>query len=129
MKDAYSFDVTDEGLETSYQAQRAAYERIFTRLGLEYVIVKADAGAMGGSKSEEFLNPSPIGEDTFVRSKGGFAANVEAVRFEPLPAKDYSQLAAAEVLIPQRLRPLQPSLILQMPTTHQNPGSSVPLTP
>ncbi len=52
---------------------------------------------MGGSKSEEFLNPSPIGEDTFVRSKGGFAANVEAVRFEPLPAKDYSQLAAAEV--------------------------------
>ena len=97
MKDAYSFDVTDEGLEKSYQAQRAAYEQIFTRLGLEYVIVKADAGAMGGSKSEEFLNPSPIGEDTFVRSNGGFAANVEAVRFEPLPAKDYSQVPPAEV--------------------------------
>ena len=97
MKDAYSFDVTDEGLEKSYQAQRAAYERIFQRLGLEYVIVKADAGAMGGSKSEEFLNPSPIGEDTFVRSAKGFAANVEAVRFDELPAQDYSQVPKAEV--------------------------------
>ena len=67
MKDAYSFDVTDEGLDASYQAQRDAYERIFARLGLEYVIVKADAGAMGGSKSEEFLHPSPVGEDTYVR--------------------------------------------------------------
>ena len=86
MKDAYSFDVTDEGLEISYQAQRAAYERIFTRLGLEYVIVSADAGAMGGSKSEEFLNPSEIGEDSFVRSAAGFAANVEAVRFQQSPA-------------------------------------------
>lgn len=81
MKDAYSFDVTDEGLAISYQAQRDAYERIFQRLGVEYAVVKADAGAMGGSKSEEFLNPSPIGEDTFVRSQGGFAANVEAVKF------------------------------------------------
>ncbi|PPF50638.1 proline--tRNA ligase [Clavibacter michiganensis] len=78
MKDAYSFDVTDEALSVSYQAQRDAYERIFQRLGLEYVIVAADAGAMGGSKSEEFLHPTPIGEDTFVRSAGGYAANVEA---------------------------------------------------
>ncbi|MFS4506812.1 proline--tRNA ligase [Clavibacter sp. Sh2141] len=78
MKDAYSFDVTDEALSISYQAQRDAYERIFQRLGLEYVIVAADAGAMGGSKSEEFLHPTPIGEDTFVRSPGGYAANVEA---------------------------------------------------
>ncbi|MEY2674810.1 MAG: hypothetical protein RL645_381 [Actinomycetota bacterium] len=80
MKDAYSFDLTDEGLAASYQAQRDAYERIFTRLGVDYVIVKADAGAMGGSASEEFLSPSPIGEDTFVRSPGGYAANVEAVK-------------------------------------------------
>ena len=85
MKDAYSFDVTDEGLARAYQAQRDAYERIFTRLGVDYVIVKADAGAMGGSASEEFLSPSPIGEDTFVRSAGGFAANVEAVK-TPAPA-------------------------------------------
>ncbi|HOA86514.1 MAG TPA: proline--tRNA ligase [Microbacteriaceae bacterium] len=88
MKDAYSFDHTDAGLDVSYQAQRDAYERIFTRLGLEYVIVKADAGAMGGSRSEEFLHPTPIGEDTFVRSAGGYAANVEAfttVAPEPIP--------------------------------------------
>jgi prolyl-tRNA synthetase len=71
MKDAYSFDVSDEGLAKSYQAQRDAYERIFQRLGVDYVVVKADAGAMGGSKSEEFLSPSPIGEDTFVPSGAG----------------------------------------------------------
>ncbi|WP_029068791.1 proline--tRNA ligase [Jonesia quinghaiensis] len=89
MKDAYSFDISDEGLSASYQAQRDAYERIFTRLGLEYVIVAATSGAMGGSRSEEFLTPTPIGEDTFVRSPGGYAANVEAVTTvvgEPLDA-------------------------------------------
>jgi len=96
MKDAYSFDVTDEGLEVSYQAQRAAYERIFTRLGLEYVVVSADAGAMGGSKSEEFLNPSEIGEDSFVRSASGFAANVEAVRFAQSPAITPDNQAAVD---------------------------------
>lgn len=88
MKDAYSFDASDEGLAQSYQRQRDAYERIFQRLGLEYVIVSADAGAMGGSKSEEFLLPTAIGEDTFVRSAGGYAANVEAyvsTAPEPLP--------------------------------------------
>ena len=84
MKDAYSFDYTDEGLEASYQLQRDAYERIFNRLGLEYVIVRADAGAMGGSKSEEFLHPIEVGEDTFVRNDAGYAANVEAYR-TPVP--------------------------------------------
>lgn len=96
MKDAYSFDHTDAGLDASYMAQRDAYERIFTRLGLEYVIVQADAGAMGGSRSEEFLHPTPIGEDTFVRSAGGYAANVEAfetvapaaVAFDGLPGPE-----------------------------------------
>ena len=78
MKDAYSFDLTDEGLDASYQTMRDAYERIFSRLGLEYAIVKADAGAMGGSKSEEFLHPIAVGEDTYVRSAAGYAANVEA---------------------------------------------------
>ncbi|MFM1784212.1 MAG: hypothetical protein RLZZ579_489 [Actinomycetota bacterium] len=97
MKDAYSFDIDDEGLAKSYQAQRDAYERIFQRLGLEYVIVKADAGAMGGSKSEEFLCPADIGEDTFVRSPGGFAANVEAVKFAPAEAVDSSANPPAEV--------------------------------
>ncbi|WP_344771609.1 proline--tRNA ligase [Aeromicrobium panaciterrae] len=79
MKDSYSFDVDDAGLEASYQAHREAYVRIFERLGFEYVIVKATSGAMGGSASEEFLAVSETGEDTFVRSPGGYAANVEAV--------------------------------------------------
>ena len=78
MKDAYSFNVDDEGLERSYQLQRDAYERIFKRLGLEYVIVSADAGAMGGSKSEEFMHPTAVGEDTVVMNDSGYAANVEA---------------------------------------------------
>jgi prolyl-tRNA synthetase len=88
MKDAYSFDYTDEGQDASYQAQRDAYERIFQRLGLEYVIVAADNGLMGGARSEEFLHPIPVGEDTFVRSAGGYAANVEAfvtIAPDPIP--------------------------------------------
>ena len=84
MKDSYSFDIDDAGLEASYQAHRDVYQRIFTRLGLDYVIVNAMSGAMGGSRSEEFLHPSPVGEDTFVRSDGGFAANAEAVA-TPVP--------------------------------------------
>lgn len=95
MKDAYSFDVDDAGLDISYQAQRDAYERIFSRLGVEYVIVSADAGAMGGSKSEEFLSPSPIGEDTYVRSQGGYSANVEAISFEVAADVDFSSVPAA----------------------------------
>ncbi|MDR0481552.1 MAG: proline--tRNA ligase [Cellulomonadaceae bacterium] len=84
MKDSYTFNIDDAGLNAAYLDHRNAYERIFTRLGLEYVIVSAMAGAMGGSRSEEFLVPCAIGEDTFVRSPGGYAANVEAVT-TPVP--------------------------------------------
>lgn len=81
MKDSYSFDLTDEGLAESYRAHRDAYERIFARLGVKYVIVSATSGAMGGSASEEFLAESEVGEDTYVRClESGYAANVEAVR-------------------------------------------------
>lgn len=97
MKDAYSFDVDDAGLDASYAAQRAAYQRVFDRLGLEYVIVTATSGAMGGSRSEEFLTPTAIGEDTFVRSAGGYAANVEAVTTVEPPALDWSDAPAAHV--------------------------------
>ncbi|MFN8127920.1 MAG: proline--tRNA ligase [Candidatus Nanopelagicales bacterium] len=79
MKDSYSFDIDDEGLQRSYDRHRAAYIKTFDRLGLNYVIVSAMSGAMGGSASEEFLAPCESGEDTFVRSAGGYAANVEAV--------------------------------------------------
>jgi len=83
MKDSYSFDIDDEGLAKSYAAHRDAYIKIFDRLGFEYVIVHAMSGAMGGSASEEFLAIAENGEDTFVRSPGGYAANVEAVRTTP----------------------------------------------
>ena len=80
MKDSYSFDIDDEGLAKSYNDHRDAYERIFQRLGLPYVIVKAMSGAMGGSMSEEFLAPIEVGEDTFVRcTVCDYAANTEAV--------------------------------------------------
>lgn len=80
MKDSYSFDVDDAGLAAAYEAHRVAYQRIFDRLGVRYVIVSAVSGAMGGSASEEFLAESAVGEDTFVRChESGYAANVEAV--------------------------------------------------
>ncbi|WP_426183714.1 proline--tRNA ligase [Microbacterium sp. TWP3-1-2b2] len=97
MKDAYSFDASDEGLDVSYMAQRDAYERIFQRLGLEYVIVQADAGAMGGSRSEEFLHPTPVGEDTFVRNDAGYAANVEAFTTAVPDAVPFDDAPAATI--------------------------------
>ena len=84
MKDSYSFDVSDDGLAHSYQLHRDGYVRTFDRLGLDYRIVSAMSGAMGGSKREEFLAPSPIGEDTFVTCTScDYAANVEAVQVAP----------------------------------------------
>ena len=80
MKDSYSFDIDDAGLEASYQRHREAYIQTFNRLGLKFNIVSAMSGAMGGSKSEEFLAPCPTGEDTYVLcEKCGYAANVEAM--------------------------------------------------
>lgn len=89
MKDSYTFDIDDAGLKSAYHAHREAYQRIFSRLAVRYVIVSAVSGAMGGSASEEFLAESPVGEDTYVRClQSGYAANVEAVvtaRPETLP--------------------------------------------
>lgn len=86
MKDSYSFDVSDEGLEESYRLHREAYVRIFERLGLDHRIVSAVSGAMGGSASEEFLAPAGAGEDTFVDCPScDYAANTEAVTFALAP--------------------------------------------
>ena len=107
MKDSYSFDMTDEGLDDSYAAHRTAYQRIFDRVGLRYEICKATSGAMGGSASEEFLAYSDNGEDTFVVSTAGdFAANVEAVTtvvpeaqaFEGLPEPVGHDTPASETI-------------------------------
>ena len=96
MKDSYSFDVDDAGLERSYQRHRAAYIRIFDRLGFEYVIVRATSGAMGGSASEEFLARADVGEDTYVRcTHCDYAANVEAVAVRAPGTISYDNTPAA----------------------------------
>ena len=104
MKDSYSFDLDDEGLQRSYDLHREAYVRVFERLGMDYRIVSAVSGAMGGSASEEFLAPAPTGEDTFVQCTScGYAANTEAV-----------ELRAAEPRDPDAQPPLQ---VLDTPDT------------
>ncbi|MEU1133801.1 proline--tRNA ligase [Streptomyces sp. NPDC005900] len=101
MKDSYSFDTTDEGLAESYALHRGAYQRIFERLGLDYRIVSAVAGAMGGSKSEEFLAPAPAGEDTFVDCPAcDYAANTEAVTFALAPVDGSAHGPAEELDTP-----------------------------
>lgn len=98
MKDSYSFDVDDAGLERSYLRHRDAYIACFGRLGLDFVIVSAQSGAMGGSASEEFLAPTESGEDTYVRCTAcDYAANVEAFVTAPIPPADTSALPAAQV--------------------------------
>jgi prolyl-tRNA synthetase len=97
MKDSYSFDIDEKGLQKSYDQHRDAYVKIFNRLGFEYVVVHAMSGAMGGSASEEFLAIAEHGEDMFVRSPGGYAANVEAVRMPPPAEIPYDDAPAAHV--------------------------------
>ncbi|MFI6304911.1 proline--tRNA ligase [Amycolatopsis thailandensis] len=98
MKDSYSFDLDDEGLAKSYELHRQAYTKLFDRLGIEYVVVKATSGAMGGSASEEFLAVAETGEDTYVRStESGYAANVEAVTTPAPEAKPVDGLPEAKV--------------------------------
>jgi prolyl-tRNA synthetase len=98
MKDSYSFDLDDAGLEASYNKHRQAYIKTFDRLGLKYNIVSAMSGAMGGSKSEEFLAPCPTGEDTYVLCKAcGYAANVEAMICKVAPFKG-EKVGAIELL-------------------------------
>src|SRR5688500_8673772 len=97
MKDSYSFDLDDEGLQRSYDLHRAAYVRIFERVGMDYRIVSAVSGAMGGSASEEFLAAAPTGEDTFVPSSScDYAANTEAVQLRAADPRDPASQPALE---------------------------------
>ncbi len=101
MKDSYSFDIDDAGLDVSYQNHREAYIKTFDRLGLPYVIVSAMSGAMGGSASEEFLSPMEVGEDSFVRCQQcGYAANTEAVQVPSPPAAALDGPAAQPIDTP-----------------------------
>jgi prolyl-tRNA synthetase len=84
MKDAYSFDQTPEGLHKSYTAMYDAYRRVFKRCGLQYVIVEAESGEMGGSGSHQFTIPCESGEDTIVYAEdGSYAANLEKAAVDP----------------------------------------------
>src|SRR5690606_8965989 len=99
MKDSYSFDIDDEGLARSYAKHREAYEKTFQRLGLDYVIVKAMSGAMGGSLSEEFLTPCDVGEDTYVKCTScDYASNTEAVEVPPAEPQPYDNVPAPRVV-------------------------------
>ncbi len=99
MKDSYSFDLDDAGLQKSYEMHREAYVRTFSRLGLDYRVVSAVSGAMGGSASEEFLAVAPTGEDTYVSCTScDYAANTEAVSVAPPAARDTGDLPSLEVL-------------------------------
>src|SRR3954453_3907348 len=99
MKDSYSFDLDDAGLQASYDAHRVAYQRIFERLGLDYRIAFAVSGAMGGSASEEFLAPAANGEDTFVQCTNcDYTANTEAVEIATPPKQDPSSHPEQQVL-------------------------------
>ncbi len=121
MKDAYSFRrerPRSRGVLPG--AARRLRAHLSNGLALEYVIVKADAGAMGGSKSEEFLHPTPVGEDTFVRSAGGYAANVEAFTTLAPPARSYEKLTPAEVLDTPETPTIQ-TLVDRANTAHPRP--------
>ncbi|MEU0970741.1 proline--tRNA ligase [Streptomyces sp. NPDC005917] len=101
MKDSYSFDLDDDGLAKSYALHRQAYQRIFERLGLDYRICAATAGAMGGSKSEEFLAPAEAGEDTFADCPNcDFAANTEAITYVLKPVDATGVPALEEIPTP-----------------------------
>ena len=96
MKDAYSFDATPESLDKSYMAMYDAYCRIFTRCGLEYVIVEAESGEMGGTGSHQFMVPCETGEDIIVyTADGSYAANIEKAEVDPLPKEPARACPAA----------------------------------
>jgi len=101
MKDAYSFDVDEAGLDASYQKMYDAYCKIFDRCGLEYVVVHADSGAMGGSGSQEFMIKSDIGDDTIVSCPNcGYAANAELAACPDAPESTEEMTAVEKVHTP-----------------------------
>lgn len=101
MKDSYSLDADEAGLEESYEAHAEAYDRIFTRFGLDFIKVGADVGMMGGSKSEEFMAFSPHGEDVIlICPNGDYAANREVAIYQQFPASDAEMLPLEEVETP-----------------------------
>lgn len=123
MKDSYSFDVDAAGLDLSYEKHRLAYCRIFERCGLEYLVVEADSGAMGGSASQEFMVATEAGEDFVVHCKAtGYAANLEKAVSRPIPpaiADNEADLEPEEVYTPGQKTIEEVSKFLELPPTSQ----------
>ncbi|NQT34401.1 proline--tRNA ligase [bacterium] len=116
MKDAYSLDRDEEGLDRSYGLHHEAYERIFDRCGLDYFIVGASSGLMGGSKSEEFMTESESGEDEVARCDHcGYAANMEVAQSSVDPVKGGEQGTLTEVATPDRRTVEEVSKFLKIP--------------
>jgi prolyl-tRNA synthetase len=123
MKDSYSFDIDAAGLDLSYEKHRAAYCRIFERCGIEYLVVEADSGAMGGSASQEFMVTTEAGEDFVVHCKAtGYAANLEKAVSRPIPPAvpdNDADLAPEEVYTPGQKTIDEVSKFLELPATSQ----------
>ncbi len=101
MKDAYSFDADQDGLDRSYDAMLAAYRRIFARCGLSPIVVDADSGAIGGKDSQEFILLADVGEDTIIMcSECGYAANAEKATFRKPQLPNEDALPMSEVHTP-----------------------------
>jgi prolyl-tRNA synthetase len=103
MYDGYSFDIDEDGLDRSYKSQDAAYRRVFSRCGLDFTVVEADSGAIGGSASQEFMVLAETGEDAVVRCPScGYGANLEKAQtaVRPAPWKDETEAPLVEVPTP-----------------------------
>jgi prolyl-tRNA synthetase len=120
MKDSYSFDVDFDGLDRSYDLHHDAYCRIFTRCGLKFVAVEASSGAMGGSKSQEFMVRTDAGEDFVVSCECGYAANLERAASKIAEIRDEPATSAPhEVHTPGQKTIAEIAVFLQVPPTHQ----------
>jgi prolyl-tRNA synthetase len=123
MKDSYSFDLDQAGLDLSYEKHRQAYCKIFSRCGLEYLVVEADSGAMGGSASQEFMVATEAGEDYVVFSRqSGYAANLEKARSIPTPPEapdPAGDLEPEEIHTPGQKTIEEVSAFLKVPKTSQ----------
>ena len=120
MKDSYSFDLGAEGLDQSYNLHRQAYRAVFDRCGLDYVIVEAESGAMGGSESEEFMVRSEAGEDVVVTCSCGYAANLQrAVSQISEVSDEEGGLSPEEIHTPGQKTIREVSDFLKIPTTRQ----------
>jgi len=120
MKDSYSFDLDSEGLDRSYQAHHDAYCRIYTRCGLEFVVVEASSGAMGGSQSEEFMVRMDAGEDFVVSCACGYAANLERASSRLAGVEDTpGDGKLREVPTPGQKTIAEIAAFLGVPPTHQ----------